>query len=50
MTDFFQKNLFKNISLDEYKHLISCMEGRIKPSGRMKPSAAMTQALRKSAL
>lgn len=30
MTDFFQKNLFKNISLDEYKHLISCMEGRIK--------------------
>ena len=28
MTDFFQKNLFKNISLDEYKHLIACMGGR----------------------
>lgn len=26
----FSENLFKNISLDEYKHLISCMEGRIK--------------------
>ena len=50
MTDFFQKNLFKNISLDKPEHLISCMEGRIKTYEPMKPSAAMTQALRKSAL
>lgn len=28
MTDYFQKNLFKNISIEEYKHLLPCLGAR----------------------
>lgn len=28
MTEYFQKNLFYNISLEEYKHLLSCLDAR----------------------
>ena len=30
MTEYFQKNLFKDISIDEYKKLLSCLDGRTK--------------------
>lgn len=28
MTEYFQKNLFYNISLEEYKHLLGCLDAR----------------------
>lgn len=28
MTEYFQKNLFKNISMEEYKSLLTCLDGR----------------------
>lgn len=30
MTEYFQKNLFKDISIDEYKKLLGCLDGRTK--------------------
>ena len=30
MTEYFQKNLFYNISLEEYKHLLGCLDAREK--------------------
>ena len=30
MTEYFQKNLFYNISLEEYKHLLGCLNAREK--------------------
>ena len=28
MTEYFQKNLFKDISMEEYKSLLTCLDGR----------------------
>ena len=30
MTEYFQKNLFKDISMEEYKRLLTCLDGRSK--------------------
>ena len=30
MTEYFQKNLFKDISMEEYKSLLTCLDGRTK--------------------
>ena len=49
MTEYFQKNLFKDISIDEYKKLLSCLDGRTKQF-KAKPYVITTKAFMKSAL
>lgn len=38
MTEYFQKNLFKDISIDEYKSLLTCLNARTK---QFKPGATI---------
>ena len=43
MTEYFQKNLFYNISFDEYRKLLSCLNARERHFLSGEPSVTLTR-------